>query len=714
MKPFSIRCTTCQAGLVVRNAEAIGQILACPKCDSMVLVEAPSSSVSEAPASAAVDTQDTVADSTFEDAAAMFSDAAIPRDANEQRPAAEQREVTHAPPAEHATAKPSAEPSSEADATEPSHTEISEVDGDVASAPVESTDQGTALPAADWTSSSTLQLKQYLLAGAAGITGILVALGAIVYFVSGGSGATDPDAPTVAVADADNLSETASETVATETTSDDSALATDGIAETTPQQTSDVSDPTTETVSNVDPVEAADGNADADVEGNADAEGPEPAPEAGVPSDPLPLPAPEEAQPTEKPQDDGADEPLGPEDLLVEGSFLDENVTPETTTQTPEESVKPTAGPTAVENKIAGQPKPAERDIDVPTQLAVRLPAIELKDTSLADFLSVMERLTTVPITVDLEALAWARVNLDTPISVNLQDASIEEILQSALGTIRLGHVVEADDVLVTVMNRKDALRQHRFAVDDLMGDDAAEGKALMSTIQRFVKPDTWAIHGGTATLTLDGQELAVSQTDQGILDVLLFLEQLRVARGLGQQSKYPHELLQVESPTLLAVPAISQRVSLNFSQPTPLADILRRLGDDVGMRIVVDWRTAGQLGWSPATTTTLVVEEKTLQDSLNALLRPLNLGFRIINSRTMQITTAERVTRKRQLEMYPLPVSNNMTAAQAAKQLHHAGGLNDEAQENTYFDPTSGYLLAWLTQAEQIELARAVHAMQP
>ncbi|HAY81985.1 MAG TPA: hypothetical protein DCY79_19450, partial [Planctomycetaceae bacterium] len=144
------------------------------------------------------------------------------------------------------------------------------------------------------------------------------------------------------------------------------------------------------------------------------------------------------------------------------------------------------------------------------------------------------------------------------------------------------------------------------------------------------------------------------------------------------------------------------------------LGDILRRLGDDVGMRIVVDWRTAGQLGWSPATETTLVVEEKTLGDSLNALLRPLKLGFRIINSRTMQITTAERVNRRRQLEMYPLPVSNNMTAAEAAKQLHRAGALSDAAQKNTHFDPASGYLLTWLTQAEQIDLARAVHAMQP
>jgi hypothetical protein len=38
---FSVECTTCKARLKVRSAAAIGQILGCPKCHSMVLVAAP-------------------------------------------------------------------------------------------------------------------------------------------------------------------------------------------------------------------------------------------------------------------------------------------------------------------------------------------------------------------------------------------------------------------------------------------------------------------------------------------------------------------------------------------------------------------------------------------------------------------------------------------------------------------------------------------------
>ena len=41
MTPFSIQCTTCRRSLRVVDPQAIGQILSCPKCGSMVLVEPP-------------------------------------------------------------------------------------------------------------------------------------------------------------------------------------------------------------------------------------------------------------------------------------------------------------------------------------------------------------------------------------------------------------------------------------------------------------------------------------------------------------------------------------------------------------------------------------------------------------------------------------------------------------------------------------------------
>jgi hypothetical protein len=50
---FKVSCVTCQASLSVRNPALIGQIVACPKCDSMVLIEQPATAGSAAPIVAA-------------------------------------------------------------------------------------------------------------------------------------------------------------------------------------------------------------------------------------------------------------------------------------------------------------------------------------------------------------------------------------------------------------------------------------------------------------------------------------------------------------------------------------------------------------------------------------------------------------------------------------------------------------------------------------
>ncbi len=53
MEPYSITCPTCHARLKVRDEAAIGQILGCPKCESMVMVTAPAGTPAAARSAAA-------------------------------------------------------------------------------------------------------------------------------------------------------------------------------------------------------------------------------------------------------------------------------------------------------------------------------------------------------------------------------------------------------------------------------------------------------------------------------------------------------------------------------------------------------------------------------------------------------------------------------------------------------------------------------------
>ena len=91
MEPFRFCCPTCAAKLKVQNPKLIGQKLACPKCQAMVLVETPEGY--ELPESASVETEWSGA---FEDIDSIL--ASTPQEAPSQSPRQSGHPKSHRPP----------------------------------------------------------------------------------------------------------------------------------------------------------------------------------------------------------------------------------------------------------------------------------------------------------------------------------------------------------------------------------------------------------------------------------------------------------------------------------------------------------------------------------------------------------------------------------------------------------------------------------------
>ena len=199
MEPFSIACTTCQARLRVRDESVIGQILTCPKCGSMVLVE-PVAAVDDASRDASPmhqsdsDAAAGVTSAAFEDADGLFDEpqkATVPEaPTHKTRPKkasavispdlidtvedlSVQAEVGH-------KERTHAEPASDWHGT-PS--DCDESDGESAaqlSPPPRPIGDDVLLPNADWTSASTIQWRNRVLTGIAAVVGIVLAMLLIV------------------------------------------------------------------------------------------------------------------------------------------------------------------------------------------------------------------------------------------------------------------------------------------------------------------------------------------------------------------------------------------------------------------------------------------------------------------------------------------------------------------------------------------------------
>jgi hypothetical protein len=129
-------------------------------------------------------------------------------------------------------------------------------------------------------------------------------------------------------------------------------------------------------------------------------------------------------------------------------------------------------------------------------------------------------------------------------------------------------------------------------------------------------------------------------------------------------------------------------------------------------MRILVDWRAASEAGWSPDAEAALTVERQSVAWALDRLLTPMRLTCRIVDEKTLQVTSPQREADRVELEFYPV--------ADLVSEQHDGGRLIELVQTRLgqsafgssrgggvlRFDADSQCLLAAMPQPGQIALA--------
>lgn len=738
MELFSITCTTCRKRLKVLDAATIGQIAICPHCGSMVLVAPPAPEGDAADEVAAQEAAPTTPTETEAASPPLAVPAAAPPIVTSPALAAELPQFRQSPagsPAYSSVADaPTAdlsEPQAAPDVAAVSETAAPDASGVRASgAAVASTDTGathggdrTAAPVAaspgfpDEPSAKTAEeattsgRHEGLMIGGAAAAGLALALGVFGIVAAWNSSSS----PTVSLGPGPE-----SATPATSAKSEN-----------------DTRDPGVPAVSNSSPPETTGAAPSASVP-PLDASalpGPQTDPDA------VPATTPQPAKPLEMPEtsDAAGTTTKPPVTLGVPAATDTTGVTPgfgsfapfmdstliapaqpasESGLDKPAEPVS-AAGPP----ELPGVPRPAPRHVDVAQRLKDEIPSIEFSQTPLLDLLQFLASFSTIPITLDPDALALVKATPQIPVSVKLEKTNVDQVLTAALEPLRLGYVVTDDQLLVTLVTklpqRQIARRKHKHSVQDLVGDDSRRLGQLTDLIVAMVEPESWEVHGGAGVLVGEMPSLMIEQRDTVLFRTLLFCDKLRVARGLPPQSGFSPEVFKLTPRSALAAKTLATRVTLNYPIPTLLVRILDQLRKDTGVHVLVDWQAVAELGWNPDAETTLAAHDQTLGEALESLLRPLELAYRVIDGQTLEITTPARLGSRLEVEFYPagplLPASQ--TPEPLIERIRGELGLQVSApavpRAVFYFDPPSKYLVAALPQPQQRRLAELLAQWQ-
>jgi len=338
---------------------------------------------------------------------------------------------------------------------------------------------------------------------------------------------------------------------------------------------------------------------------------------------------------------------------------------------------------------------------------------LEFKDVSLISALRTLSSFSTIPISVDPDALG--RLNLTAGREVDLlirNTTSVDDVLSQLLAKLRLDYYVADGQLFVSTPAECEA----EFVTLPHDVSDLAEGgedkvKEFGEWIQQLVAQGTWSDQGGRGECRAQGSKLEITHFDTVHYQVLAFCERLRLVRGQNPITSLRPEHIE---PGLRAksLRAANTPVTLKIWRESNLESIAAAFEQAAEMQVLIDWHALHSAGWSPQDTMMFFCSNQPVEQAMTSLLEPMGLTYRVINPVTIQISTYEALETQHEIEFYPLPGNaTNDDMQQISRRIVQRIGqakFQPAGRGAIGFDTNSRSLIVSLPQHDQI----VVHAL--
>jgi hypothetical protein len=187
----------------------------------------------------------------------------------------------------------------------------------------------------------------------------------------------------------------------------------------------------------------------------------------------------------------------------------------------------------------------------------------------------------------------------------------------------------------------------------------------------------------------------------------------MRLARGLPLRSKLDPAQFSLEPRTAAAKAMLSRPVTLNFGRPEPLASVLAYLQTSTQAILLVDQVALAEQRTSVDMRGVLVANGQPLDQALTTLLEPMDLAWRVVDGRTIEITTPEAAARHADVEFYRVTEllgadgNGEQLIARLQRELSSAGASDPATTAATIrFDAPSRALIVRAPQSTQLRVA--------
>jgi hypothetical protein len=276
-------------------------------------------------------------------------------------------------------------------------------------------------------------------------------------------------------------------------------------------------------------------------------------------------------------------------------------------------------------------------------------------ETPLAEILQTLSTKHGVSITIDEKALRDARIKIDAPMTIEVEDRSLRGGLVLLLRPLKLVAIPTQKGLTVTTVQKfaaQHVKRTYKIAAHIKPGG-AVGPRHLEDLIYHLAAPSAWDRVGGQGDIQLQGSTMVVNQSPFVHEQIRTLLDDILTVRKTGRMPRTAKEQVLRE--------ALAKPISVSFAR-TPLPDVVTTLKMRAGIEIGV----LDSAGVDIESRVTLKVSKVSLAAALEKLLEPLRLDWIVLED-TLLITTQQAAGNLMQIRFYEAkPILAGGTSADA------------------------------------------------
>lgn len=314
---------------------------------------------------------------------------------------------------------------------------------------------------------------------------------------------------------------------------------------------------------------------------------------------------------------------------------------------------------------VPTRPLPARVDVDA--RLKMSLSACRFQGTPLVDVLRSLSDLSTIPITLDPDALGRVGQSCERPVQLDLRNVTLRSALEGALRESKLGYQVHEGQLrIVTADEQSQTMVTVRHDVNDLTKGEPRACQALATWMTQLIAFGSWQSQAKTdagqneldpslmGNIEVEGAILQVTHRDGIQFQVVALLDKLRAARGLPKRGELTDDQTRIGGVTS-AFTRFDRPITIQAWRGSTLHRVLEQLEQQADVRILVDWESLHEMGWAPNDEWKFFCREMALRSALPRLLNGTGLSYRIVDGQTLQIVSTPALMDRHDVELYSL-----------------------------------------------------------